>query len=385
MRPNIRLFIVALAAIVAIGLVLFAILYNDTNSPDSAPAANVAAAQVTAPTVTAPPDGSYFVESDVTLAWEWPPALAENQVFAVRVWYGDEDPREVWTADTSLIAQDMIDSYSQDLGEFHWQVSVIQMAAGGGFERMVSEWTPVQTLNRVRHLSPDPYPQAQQSPLTRYIVSQGLPTATAVIDFTRDLIYDNTLRGADANNLDSATAMQTLYDALQGRGDKPRMWCDGRSTVFLNLLREMGIDSRLIFLYGDNSTQVQEHTVLEVFNPDTQLWEIQDALNNLYYVDTTNQQRASVERMVFGSLDTIIACNGVTGTCSPEGLKNQKRFYEGFRYGYSDTFWINPDRFDISKRFPQNNYANLPEYLTGNPRDFKFIFDDWVQDGEPSS
>jgi hypothetical protein len=384
MRSNIRLFIIALAVIVAIGLVLFATLYDDTSAPNAAPpAGSVAAAQITAPTITAPPDGSYFVESDVTLAWEWPSALADHQVFAVRVWYADDDPREVWTADTSLSAQDMIDSYSQDLGEFHWQVAVIQMAAGGGFERMVSEWTPVQTLNRVRHISPDPYPQAQQSPLTRYIVSQNLPTARAVIDFTRNLIYDNTLRGNDANNLDSAAAMQTLYAVIQGDGDKPPMWCDGRSTVFLTLLREMGIDSRLIFLYGDNSTQVQEHTVLEVFNPDTQRWEVQDALNNLYYVDTTTQTRASAERMVFGSLATIVACEGATDSCGPEGLKHQKRFYEGFRYGYSDTFWINPDRFDISKRFPQNNNANLPEYLTGNPREFKFIFDNWVKPDEP--
>jgi hypothetical protein len=386
MRPNIRVFIVALVAIVAIGLVLFATLYDNTGSPNAAPpAADVAAAQITAPEITAPPDGSYFVESDLTLAWEWPSALAENQVFAVRVWYGDEDPREVWTADTSLSAQDMIDSYIQELGEFHWEVAVIQMAEGGGFERMVSEWTPVQTLNRVRHISPDPYPEAQQSPLTRYIVSQNLPTVTAVIDFTRNLIYDNAQTGMAENNLDSATAMQTLYDALQGSGDKPHMWCDGRSTVFLNLLREMGIDSRLIFLYGDNSDSILEHTVLEVFNLDTQFWEVQDTLNNLYYVDTTTQARASVERMVFGSLKTIIACDGATNTCGPEGLKDQKRYYEGFRYGYSDTFWINPDRFDISKRFQQNNHANLPEYLTGNPRDFKFIFDNWVKNDGPSS
>jgi hypothetical protein len=376
-RINIKAFIVALSVVVMAGVTLLAMSYATGHNTGSQ-AENSPVPPTAAPQIVAPPSGTAFVESDLTLAWEWSPGLAANQTFAIRVWFGEEAPREVWTPETSLNAQEMIDSYSQEIGDFHWQVAVIQEADGGGFERMVSEWTPVQTLSRVRHLSPTPYPAAQQSSLTHYILAQDLPSVTALIDYTRVLIYDHTLSGHEwADEPKNVVAIQMMYDTIQGQGEKPYLWCDGRATAFMTLLREMGIDSRLIFLYGDNATQIQEHTVLEVFNPDTQRWEVQDAFNNLYYVDTDTQARASIERLVFGSLDTITACDGAAESCSPDKLEPFRKFFEAFRYGYSDTFWVNPDRFNVSKRFPDNDNANLAEYLTGNPRDFKFYFDSW--------
>jgi hypothetical protein len=382
MRQHIKAFIAALSAVVLIGVALFATQSDSDNKTAKPQAANdTPAPPPAAPQVVDPQNGTAFVESDLTLSWDWSPGLEANQAFAVHVWFGEESPREVWTVETSLNAQEMIDSYSQEIGDFHWQVAVIQEAAGGGFERMVSEWSPVQTLNRVRHISPTPYAEAQQSSLTRYILAQDLPSATAVIDYTRELIYANTLSGHEwEDEPKNVVAIQMMYDTIQGQGEKPYLWCDGRATAFMTLLREMGIDSRLIFLYGDNADQIQEHTVLEAFNPDTQQWEVQDALHDIYYVDTDTQARASIERLVFGSLETIIACDGAAGSCSPDQLAPFRRFFEAFRYGYSDTFWVNPDRFDVSKRFPQNDNANLAEYLTGNPRDFKFYFDSWTDE-----
>jgi hypothetical protein len=383
MRQNIRVFIAVISAIVLVGIVLLALQISaeDETPPPSNP---TPLPPPGAPQPLEPLDGTAFVESALTLAWDWP-ALAERQTFAVRVWFGEDAPREVWTSDTRLDAQEMIDSYSQEVGPFYWQVAVIQVAEGGGFERMVSDWSPIQALNRVRHISPAPYPQAQQSPLTRHILAQNLPSATAIIDYTRVLIYDNAIRQPDQTDDKNVVAIQMMYDHIQGQGDKPSLWCDGRATAFMTLLREMGIDSRLIFYYGDNTSQIQEHTMLEVFNPDTQTWEVQDALYNLYYLDAETQQRASVERLVFGPLDTIVVCGETIESCSAEAVEEYQKYFEAFRYGYSDTFWVNPDRFDVSIRFPNNDFANLAEYLTGNPRDFKFIFDSWTKGNEDSA
>lgn len=379
-RMSIKVFIAALSVIVLIVIGLFALRYlTQGDDEPAAPAAETAALPV-APPVVSPVDGASFVESDLVLQWEWPRPLPPNQTFAVRLWFGEEAPREVWTSETSLNAQEMIDGYSQEVGPYHWQVAAIQVADGGGFESMASEWSPVQTLSRVRHLSPTPYAAADQSPLTRHIVAQNLSTATEVIDYTRQLLYDNALSGHKGQDDKNVVAIQMIYDHIQGTGEMPYLWCDGRATAFMTLLREMGIDSRLIFLYGDNSTQVQEHTFLEVFNPDTQQWEVSDAFNNIYYVDTQTQARASVERLIFGSLDTIVGCSGESATCSPDAIKPYRKFFEAFRYGYTDTFYVNPDRFEVSKRFPENANVNLAEYLTGNPRDFKFVFDSWGTD-----
>ncbi len=383
-RISIKAYIATLVVVVLAVIALFAARFLTQDDENGSQPADSVAIQPAAPPIVAPVDGTAFVESDMVLEWEWPRALPANQTFAVRLWFGEDAPREVWTSETSLSAQEMIDSYSQQIGAFHWQVALIQVAEGGGFESMASEWSPIQTLSRVRHISPTPYAAADQSPLTQHILAQNLPTATEVIDYTRQLIYDNALSGHEGRDDKNVVAIQMMYDHLQGQSEKPYLWCDGRATALMTLLREMGIDSRLIFLYGDNSSQVQEHTFLEVFNPDTQQWEVSDPFFNIYYVDTNSQGRASIERLVFGPLDTIAGCDGVSGTCGPENIKPYRKYFEAFRYGYTDTFYVNPDRFDLSKRFPNNEGANLSEYLTGNPRDFKFIFDSWVTENASS-
>jgi hypothetical protein len=146
----------------------------------------------------------------------------------------------------------------------------------------------------------------------------------------------------------------------------------------LTLLQELGVESRLIFLYADGGTGIGQHTMLEVFNPDTQQWEVHDPSEDLYFVDTQAHSRASIERLVFGPLDSIVGCD--SAGCSMERAASSKDLFDAFRYGQDDTFWVNPDRFDVSKRFPGNGGANLAEFLTGNPRDFMFRFDSWADD-----
>lgn len=369
-----RLFIAAAAILTAlVGIFAWTAYHTSAGKPSSARAQTSSLA----PAAAAPRDGDQFVESAVTLRWTWSPGLAPDEIFAVRVWYGDEAPQELWTKDTSLDAQKMIDSFSRDLGDFHWSVAVIVYSDQGGFQRMASAWSPVQTITRVHRLSLTPYPPDQQSDAAHYVLAQAPATVSGRIDFVRSFIADHTHdKRQDAFKPDYSDALQMIVDNAQGQGEMPYLQCDGQSTAMLTLLKEIGIESRLIFLYGDNATQVQEHTMLEVFNTDTQQWELNDVLNNLYFIDTGTQARASIERVVFGSLDTIAACDP-SGACSPDRLQPVKDYLEAFRYGYTDTFWVNPDRFDISKRFIDNGNVNLSEYLTGNPRDFQFRFDSW--------
>jgi hypothetical protein len=70
------------------------------------------------PQPLSPSDQSEFVDSDIVLKWKWPQALAGNQVFAIRIWYEDEAPIEVWTDEMTINAQEHIDSFSHDLALF---------------------------------------------------------------------------------------------------------------------------------------------------------------------------------------------------------------------------------------------------------------------------
>lgn len=331
-----------------------------------------------APQPVSPRDGAIFVDSAQTLTWKWSPGLAENQQFVVHVWYGVETPREVWTVESSLDAAEAVDSFVQDTGQFYWQVAVITVNADGSFASMASEWSPVQRLERVRHISPPPLPVEQRSAAAQAIMAGEPPSIEATIDAVRVYIFshsDHSAQHSFAPDYSDALAMMVAYDA--GEGEKPRLMCDGQATSALTLLLELGIDSRLIFLYTDISDSVQEHTILEVFNSDSQRWELHDVYSNRYFVDE-NRNRTTIERLVFGPLETVSVCDA-DHACAPfldsdYGFPNH---FEAFRYGYTDTFWVNPDRFDMSKRFPSNGDRNLAEYLTDNPRDFVFRFDSW--------
>jgi hypothetical protein len=90
----------------------------------------------------------------------------------------------------------------------------------------------------------------------------------------------------------------------------------------------------------------------------------------VYFVDTTTGQRASIARLVFGSMDTIKRCDG----CSAEGALKSSSHFQAYRIGYTNTFYVNPDRFDVSHRFSEEKNHNLAEYLTGVSSDFSFVF-----------
>ena len=365
-----RLVLLSAIAIAVVAAVAYVAARRDDSTATALPAGS-------APQPVEPPDGLTFVESDLVLRWDWPPDLADGQTFALRLWADDVPPQEIWTADSALNARDLIDSFSRDWGAFHWQVAVVRFSETDGFLGMASEWSPVRTLNRVRRISPTPYPAAQQSELARLVVDQKLEQATALIDFARHFIFTHTHdTRQDQFAPDYSDALAMMLAASRGEGDAPYLLCDGQSTAMLTLLQELGIESRLIFLYSDGDTKIHEHTVLEVFNPDTQRWEVHDPLNDNTFIDTADGQRASAERLVFGPLDTVEGCV-FDGTCGPEHMAFIRDYLEAFRYGYTDTFWVNPDRFDISRRFADNDNRNLAEYLTGNPREFQFRFDSW--------
>lgn len=338
-------------------------------------------AQQTAPEPRAPVDRSYFVESDLTLTWDWSPPLTAQQTFAVRLWYGADDAnyREAWVSDPAFQAAETIDGYLQAVGDFHWQVAVINLDQDGVFASMGSEWSVIQTLQRVRHISPTAVLAEERSPVTELILAMQPADTTALIDAVRHFVPEHSDGETQDAGFDpdygDALDMMAAYAA--GTGDKPRLLCDGQVTSALTVLAELGIVSRLIFLYSDDLDKIVEHTVLEVFNPDTQHWEVHDVYSDRYFVDE-NGDRASIERLVFGDLAITSVCTP-DGDCTPfnDADYGFTTLFEAFRYGHVNTFWVNPDRFDVSKRFITNGNVNLAEYKTGNPRDFTFHFDSW--------
>lgn len=331
--------------------------------------------------IIAPESQSEFVESDLNLIWQ-SDELASNQRYVLRLWFGEEAPQEIWTESNQINAQDMIDSYSQDVGSYYWQVAIVNTNEAGGFESMGSEWSPVQELHRVRRLSLTPRPVEQLSDTARFIHDQNLQSATEMINFTQKWMFENTLIGEELSGYapDYSDAADMMFSHAQGDAEAPQMYCNGISTTMLTVLQELGIDSRIVYLYGETSGWVSEHTILEVFNPDTQVWQAQDPTWDLYYQDTETGKRASTERLVFGELDTLQGCIG--DDCNAdENIAFIIPKLGAFRYGFSFEVWVNPNRFDISRRVEAFDNTNFPEFIAMRSgtvsRNLTFRFDTW--------
>lgn len=374
-RKKLTVFFILIMGIIALSLVL----RFETSTAEEA-----RVSYAWPPRLTYPPDQTVFVESDITLKWRRPYHLASNQAFAVRLWYGDQPPIEIWTDKQSLNAQEMIDSFSQEVGTFYWQVVVIQYSEQNGYEKTISEWSSIYSLQRVRRLSPIPFPPEQQSEAVRAILAQPFASTTQLIDNTRVFVHNHSNgEWQDSFQPDYRDAVNQMFEYSQGQAaNPPYLMCDGQSTSMLSMLEEMGIESHLIYLYGDGGPAVAQHTVLEVFNPETQRWEIQDPSSDLYFIDTQTQERASINRLVFGDYDTVEACN--ESGCDPDKTEQMRVYFQAFRVGnysseYDGVYWVNPDRFNVVKRFLDYEGANLAELLTGNASDFSFKFSPWPE------
>lgn len=326
-------------------------------------------------------DEGLFVQPDFDIRWQWR-ELAPDERYVVRLWYGEnsDDFREIWTETNAISVQEPIDSYGRDIGDFHWQVAALRTNEDGGFGSMISEWSEPQTLQRVRRMPLIPIPESERSEMARYLMAQDFDNTTEMLHFLRNFVHEHTYIGQD--NATSAyerfqasyaDAAQMMIDYAEGRIDKgPGLWCDGMTTAMHTILAELGIESRLVFLFGYDPGYINQHTMIEIFNPETQRWQLHDPTFNLYMIDEA-EQIATIERLVFGSLDDVQGC-GSSGTCDKATLAIVENYFDAFRYNYGDELWVNPDRFDVTERFPAHDGRNFPEFLTGNASDFIFHF-----------
>jgi hypothetical protein len=358
-------------------LFFFCLILLAACTPTSSPSPTTAASLE----IIAPENGSEFVSSDLWLEWSWQP-LAAGQFYVLRLWYGDEAAQEVWTSENRVNVKAMIDTYSREIGTYHWQLAVVNTNAEGGFDSMASEWTAEQNLERVRRLSIQRLPIEQMSPTARFIAEQGLTSSRELFDFIRHWMYENTLLGEELLIYapDYSDAAQQMYEHSLGNGELPQMYCNGISTTMLTVLWELGYESRLVFLYGEVEGWISQHTVLEIFNPDTQSWEVHDGTRDSYFIEKSSGERVAIDALVFAQLENYDACTG--GACGYEaGMNHLIPRLGAFRYGYSSEVWVNPDRLNMSRRIEAFDNANFAEFIAeeaGVPvQTMIFHFDSW--------
>ena len=147
----------------------------------------------------------------------------------------------------------------------------------------------------------------------------------------------------------------------------------------LTILKELGVESRLVFLYRSDPGWLNQHTVLEVFNPDTQFWQTHDLSKDIYYADGESRIRVDAESLLFGPHDDIVGCPITGGPCSADLSAPGLAYFGAMKYGFAYEVWVNPDRFDLSARFEGQENQNLAEFIgDGHPQRVTIRTDSWL-------
>ncbi len=338
------------------------------------------AAEPTAPMPKSPANGSDFVDADIRLGWSWSPGLAERQMFALRIWAEDLPNQEIWTEDYEIPVKPIIDSFGIDFGRFFWQVAIVNRTVSGNFASMGSDWSEIVELQRLRRERIPTTPRDQMSAAARIFDDQDF-SASRLIDAVHLFVHKNSETNEQLQYApDYSDAINLMLTYAQGESsERPRLLCDGRSTAMLTILKELGIESRLVFLYKDENGWISQHTVLEVFNPDTQFWQTHDVGSDFYYIAPVSGIRVNVESILFDASTHIIGCPIDGSPCSAEVSADWLTYFEALRYGHTYEVWVNPDRFDLSARFAGQGDRNLAEFIgAGDPRRVTFRLDSWL-------
>lgn len=147
-----------------------------------------------------------------------------------------------------------------------------------------------------------------------------------------------------------------LFNASQTIDDKPHMECASRTAVLYHLLKTMNIRARPVVVYTGNDIQ-NSHTYLEVYNPQTEQWEIQDPDKNMYWKFRETGARASTKDLMTHPVkETFLPCH------TPEDCaynpKNEQKIIALFSLAALIDFeagrnplLANPDRFDMDHPF----------------------------------
>ncbi len=188
-------------------------------------------------------------------------------------------------------------------------------------------------------------------------------TKTEFIDLVREFIYGNSVKEFDSKHQEYARNMtyvlHKLYlSDLSGGKSKPHLSCGPRALAMKLILEKAGIQSRLVHLFSDNFSFFGDHTLLEVFNPDTQKWEIQDPDSNAYFIDTRTKERASIAEMIFDDIANFSLASGrVEETEKDWQERVMTHYFEGAVYDFEisqsskSVFIYNPERLSLDKKF----------------------------------
>ena len=216
--------------------------------------------------------------------------------------------------------------------------------------------------------------------------SIGFETPTEQIDHIRNFVFTNSVHKPGAGNpWNTANVVNRLYLTFSSDAPPAHLTCGPRALAMQNILEEFGIQSRFVQLFTSQDDYVRSHSVLDVLNPHTSRWEMQDPDYNLCLFDRAAGRRASTTDALLKPLDVVIPLN-FDGASGWENLQVDflKCFYSAGLYGNIEfldkpgvvkkAMLVNTARFDSKKQYPKNGDILIEDFTRKRHGDPIYIF-----------
>ena len=167
--------------------------------------------------------------------------------------------------------------------------------------------------------------------------------------------------------------IETIYMWHQDPLNNPQahLQCGPSSCAMASILYYMDLESRLVGILTDDFDYVASHACLEVFNQETNKWELHDAQYDIHFLDSIDRHLLYAPDLVFGNINSVIPTNNIL-----EGWENvnqygpaeklRDHYYEILAYDITSkrcVVYIHVDRILLDKTFPENDEMNIVEFL----------------------
>lgn len=174
----------------------------------------------------------------------------------------------------------------------------------------------------------------------------------AWIDQTREFVHTNskqisqiTAHGAAA--YDTGGVIRNLIATHHGKQKPAELLCSSRANAMSGLLETVGIESRQVHLFSQHNGS---HTFLEVKDPESGTWSIQDPDYNLIWQDTQTGKRLDLAGLISLPVEQITPCqrDGKCGWHLAENLQVYTGAGLWFNFDARPVLLTNPEKFDMA-------------------------------------
>jgi len=195
------------------------------------------------------------------------------------------------------------------------------------------------------------------------IILKNNTTATEVIRSAMEFVHNNSMHLEDEEHREYAfnlpVVIPKLILAYRGQEDeKPHLTCGPRAYAMKEILSRFGIYARLIQVYSDHAERVLSHRFLEVFNPETESYEVWDPTYSVTYFERGSNKRVDIMTLIFGDKNMAVPRVGDIIGWEETKTKDLRDYFfeavlfEHFRYGMVNcTIIVNRNKFDMDKKF----------------------------------